>query len=117
MTQLSDRIEGEIKTHEAKMLEKIHAKREEERLKKANELMDSFERAIDQGVEGGPVSSFDSRRAARACAILSLNNEISRLGELMEKVTNENADKTINNEIDSIILLVKTLESIVLPGT
>jgi len=114
MTQLSDRVEGEIKVYEAKMLAQIQEQKRQERIKYAKELIEGFERSFDVGC-GSHVSDFDSMRAAQSAAIFSLNNQISMLEQLMTR-TDDVADKTIANKIDDIRLDIKALESIEIPG-
>lgn len=115
MTQLPDRIEGEIKNHEHKMLAKISEMKRQERLKAAQELIDSFERRIDDGCVSSNVSGFDSKTAAKSAAIFSLNNQISMLAQLMAR-TDDAADKIIANKIDDIKLEIQALESIIISG-
>ncbi len=117
MTQFSDRIEGEVKTHEAEMLEKAKIKKQKEYLEEANSLIKQFEQTLEMGEVSFHVLGFDLTSAAKYAVILSLNNQIQLLNKMIIRVTDAAADKTLLNEIDEIKLLIETVESITLPGT
>ncbi len=115
MIDLNDRTEGDMLAYENRQMEESKKRFKEKQVKRAMELIDTFEKAIVLGGVSSNPGNFNVKIAAKESAKLHVSMQLIILNVL--KNTNRgDEDTNLAAIIADIEILQKTLEEIVLPG-
>ena len=95
MTELHGRVEGEIKSHEHEMLEKIRKEKFDKRKKIVQELHSDWEKLVGDST------------LAQHCVRKSLAQQLNLLENLLKKENSKPAKEVIQREIDKVYELLE----------
>ena len=107
MTEFNERIEGEIKSHEHEMLEKIKKEKAEKRKKLVLDLHKDWKDFIQD-----LYSKMEFPNLAKHCIRKSLIQQKSLLENLLKKENSKPAKEVIQREMDKVDELIKESELI-----